>query len=208
MTNPSPKTGSATKKPSPPLPPPPSARRTDAALRPATALEVMVSRALDQELGWYFEYAEGALARESVGLLPSYAAVRVLATEPTDEACRTKAAELAQSVRGCVGALGARHASVLRAAYTPRRWPKSVENTFASLAPLVVRLAFAEDPWPARSARAGLEEAAAVRLGAAIVGKARVPVARWRAQAERLLGAAVAAYANERAQRAPALPLA
>jgi hypothetical protein len=53
-------------------------RRTDVAPRPATPLEVRVSRALDQELEWYFAYAEAALHRESVGMLPSYAVVRIL----------------------------------------------------------------------------------------------------------------------------------
>jgi hypothetical protein len=134
-------------------------RRTDAALRPSTPLDAIVSRALDQELEWFFAYAEGALCRESVGILPSYAAVRVLATEPTDEACRGKAHELGQTVRTCLRALPDRHSSVLRAAYTPRRWPRNIEKAFRTLAPVVVRLAFADDPWPARSARSGLEEA-------------------------------------------------
>jgi len=35
-------------------------RPTESALHPATPLEVMVSRALDQELEWYFAYAESA----------------------------------------------------------------------------------------------------------------------------------------------------
>src|SRR5271170_1382145 len=115
------------------------ARRTDVALKPATPLEVLVSRALDQELEWYFEYAEGALHRESVGMLPSYAVVRILADgmsaalprrgqceEPTDEACRSRAHELARTVQGCLSKVPGRHASVLRAAYTPRRWPSRV----------------------------------------------------------------------------------
>lgn len=82
-------------------PAPAATRRTDAALRPSTPLEAIVSRALDQELEWFFAYAESALHREDVGMLPSYAAVRVLATEPTDEACRSKAHELAHTVQAC-----------------------------------------------------------------------------------------------------------
>ena len=184
-------------------------RRTDAALRPATPLEVRVSRALDQELEWYFAYAEAALHRESVGMLPSYAAVRILATEPTDEACRIRALELARTVQGCLCRLQGRHASVLRAAYTPRRWPRAVENAFDILAPIAVRLAFASDPWPARlSAHTGLEEAVAVRLSATLRDPAKVKVAKIRTQAQRLLGNAVAAYAKARALEGAALGVA
>jgi hypothetical protein len=185
-------------------PPPP--RRTDAVLRSATALEVRVSRALDQELEWWFAYAEAALHRDDVGILPSYAAVRILATEPTDEACRIRGHELARAVQGCLCRLPGRHASVLRAAYTPRRWPRSVENAFDILAPIAVRLAFANDPWPARlSAHTGLEEAVAVRLSAALRDPAKVKVAKIRNRAQRLLGHAVAAYAKARALEGVAL---
>jgi hypothetical protein len=179
--------------------PPVSNRRTDAMLHPATPFEVRVSRALDQELEWYFAYAEAALHRESVGILPSYAAVRILATEPTDEACRARGHELARTVQGCLYRLPGRHASVLRAAYTPRRWPRAVENAFDVLASIAVRLAFANDPWPPRlSAHTGLEEAAAVRLSAALRDPVRVKVAKIRSQAQHLLGNAVAAYAKAR----------
>jgi len=191
----------------PSTPPPP--RRTDAALRPATPLEAIVSRALDQELEWFFAYAESALHREDVGILPNYAAVRILATEPTDEACRIRGHELARTVQGCLCRLTGRHASVLRAAYTPRRWPRSVENAFDVLAPIAVRLAFANDPWPARlSAHTGLEEAVAVRLSAALRDPAKVKVAKIRIQAQRLLGKAVAAYTKARALEGGALGVA
>jgi hypothetical protein len=193
-------------KPAPSSPAP--ARRTDAALQPASPLEVLVSRALDQELEWYFAYSEAALLRQNVGILPSYAAVRVLATEPTDEACRVKALELAATVRTCLASLQQPHASVLRAAYTPRRWPPKVQDVFDGLAPIVVRLAFADDPWPERAARTGLEEAAATRLSAALITPSRVPVARLRAQAQRLLGAAIVAYAAARGEQGPALSVA
>ncbi len=197
-------------------------RRTDVALKPATPLEVLVSRALDQELEWYFAYAEAALHRESVGMLPSYAVVRILADgtsaalprrgqceEPTDEACRSRAHELARTVQGCLSRLTGRHASVLRAAYTPRRWPSRVERAFNVLAPIAVRLAFANDPWPVRlSAHTGLEEAVAVRLSAALGDPAKVNVAKLRTQAQRLLGNAVAAYAKARALEGAALGIA
>jgi hypothetical protein len=160
---------------------------------------VVVSRALDQELDWYFAYAEAALQRDSVGMLPSYAVVRILATEPTDEACRLRAHELARAVRGCLHGIAGRHASVLRAAYTPRRWPSAVEKAFDELAPIAVRLSFAKDPWPAPlSAHTGLEEAAAVRLSAALNDPAKAKVARMRRQAQTLLGKAVVAYAKGR----------
>jgi len=183
--------------------PPPkarAARRTDTALQPATPLEVLVSRALDQELEWWFAYAEGALSRDSVGILPSYAAVKVLATEPTDEACRGRAHELARAVRGCLHTLHPRQASVLRAAYTPRRWPRAVESAFDVLAPIAVRLAFAQDPWPARSGHTGLEEAAALRLSTALLAPGKVNVAKMKARAQALLGDAIAAYATARSE--------
>ena len=191
------------KKPVPNTPPPapartPPTRHTDAALHPATPLEVIVSRALDQELEWFFAYAEGALHRESVGMLPSYAAVRILATEPTDEACRGRALELARMVRKCLDALSGAQASVLRAAYTPRRWPKAVERAWGSLSAVVVRLAFAADPWPPRTGHNGLEEAVALRLAAQLAAEKRVPVAELRSRAQSLLGRAVVAYANAR----------
>jgi hypothetical protein len=183
--------------------------RIDAALKLTRPLEVRVSRALDQELDWFFAYAEGALCHQSVGMLPPYAAVRVLATEPTDEAFRCRAYELARTVQGCLCRLAGRHASVLRAAYTPRRWPKAVENAFDVLAPIAVRLAFADDPWPPRlSAHTGLEEAVAVRLSAALRDPAKVKVAKVRIQAQHLLGKAVAAYAKARALEGAALGVA
>ncbi len=189
----------------PPAAPTPPIRRTDAALHPATPLEVIVSRALDQELEWYFAYAEGALHRESVGMLPSYAAVRILATAPTDEAGRGRALELARTVRKCLDALSGAHASVLRSAYTPRRWPKAVERTWGSLSALVVRLAFAADPWPPRTGHKGLEEAVALRLAAQLAHEKRVPTAELRSRARGLLRRAVVAYAQARSRESAAL---
>ena len=185
--------------------PAPRFRRADAALHPSSALETMVSRALDQELEWYFIYAETALGRESVELLPSYAAARVLSSSPTEDTLRIKALELAQTVQGCLRVLADRHASVLRAVYTPRRWPKNVEVEFQALTPVVVRLVVASDPWPARSAHAGLEDATAARLSARLVAAKPLPVARLKTRASRLFGAAVLAYMKVRALEAPAL---
>ena len=190
-------------KPTQPSTPPP--RRTDAALKPKAPLEVLVSRALDQELEWYFAYGEAALLRGDVTILPSYAAVRILATEPED-AVQRKAILLGVTVRKCLLSLRAPHASVLRTAYTPRRWPEPVERAFQSAAPIAVRLALANDPWPPRRSRSGLEEAAASRLCAAIVARSpQLRVRRLRVRAERLLGHAVVAYMNARALEGAAL---
>ena len=120
---------------------------------------------------------------------------------------RAAAQDLARTVRRSVHQLQGRNASVLRAAYTPRRWPKNVVKVFESLTPLAVRLSFADDPWPERSSRAGLEEAVATRLSAALVFKSSVPIARMRAQAQKLLGRAVLAYAKARSLEAPSLGL-
>jgi hypothetical protein len=182
-----------------PTPPTQSPRRTDAALQPKAPLEVLVSRAIEEELEWYFAYGDSALSRGDVTILPSYAAVRVLATEP-EGAVKGKAIELALTVQRCLASLRAPHASVLRTAYTPRRWPEPLERAFESAAPIAVRLALAHDPWPPRRSRSGLEEAAAMRLSAAIVAKSReLRVDRLRARAERLLGHGVVAYATARA---------
>lgn len=189
-----------------------TARRMES-LHPATPLEALVARALDQELAWFYEFAEAALHHENVGILPSYAIALMLTDgvsgelsadprgrEPTDEAVRIRGHELARTVRGCLHSLPGRHASVLRAVYTPRRWPKAVEKAFDVLAPIAVRLAFADDPWPPRlSAHTGLEEAAACRLSAALHDPAKVKVAKLKTQAQRLLGNAIAAYAKARA---------
>jgi hypothetical protein len=163
-----------------------------------TSLETRVTRALDQELEWYFSYAESALHRESVGMLPSYAAVRVLATEPTDAAVRGRALAIARTVCGCLRAMPTRHAEVLRAVYTPRSWPRNVSQAWGSLSAIVVRMAFVDDPWPPRSGRSGLEHAAGVRLSAALASSS-VSVPKLRNQAQRLLGNAVVAYAGLRA---------
>ena len=186
---------------------PPSPRRTDAALKPKAPLAIRISRALDQELEWYFAYGEAALSRGDVTILPSYAAVRVLATQP-DSAVGGKAADLARTVRRCLLSLRTPHASVLRTAYTPRRWPEPIKRAFQSAAPIAVRLALAGDPWPPRRSRSGLEEAGASRLCAAIVANNRqLRVARLRARAERLLGHAVVAYMKTRALEGASLGL-
>ena len=173
-------------------------RRTDDALHPTTPLEIMVSRALDQELEWWFAYGESALHRDRVRILPSYAAAPILATDPSEEALGAHAVEIATTVKRCLLAVRGKHAEVLRAAYTPRSWPKPVVKAMGPVAAVAVRMAFADDPWPERPSRTGLEQAAAARLAAAIKSGS-VPVGRLRSQASRLLGAAIVAYADARA---------
>jgi hypothetical protein len=187
----------------------PAIRRTDSALHPATPLEVTISCALDEELAWYFAYGEVAFLRGDVSILPNYAAIRFFGSEDAKGKAKAqthentvgrRALELALTARMVLHALPLPHASVLRAAYTPRRWPEPIERAFERVAPIAVRLALASDPWPARASRRGLEESAARRLSAAIVAKdPRVRVHRLRAEGERLLGRAVAVYAKGRA---------
>jgi hypothetical protein len=168
--------------------------RTDTALSPETDLEVMVSRALDQELEWYFSYGEGAMRHATIPVLPSYAAVPA---DSSDEAIQARAVEIATAVRSSLMLVGRKRAEILRAAYTPRSWPRPVKKAFGPLAAIVVRLAFADDPWPDRNAREGLEQAAATRLGGRVIGKS-TPLARLRKQAKRLLGGAIVSYARMR----------
>jgi hypothetical protein len=160
-----------------------------------------MSRAAHSELYWYFGFAEAALRRENVGILPSHVAVSVAPTD--DDTLRWLAESLARTVSQCLSSLPAPHASVLRAAYTPRRWPRSLEQTFQALAPIVVRLALAESPWPGRSSRSGLERAVAVQLSGALAAKKAALVARFKPRARRLLGSAIAAYAKARARAEP-----
>jgi len=136
------KKGVPTTPPAALTPTPPPTRRTDTALLPATPLDVIVSRALDQELGWFFAYPEGALHRESVGMLPSYAAVRILADgtsaalprrgqdlgEPTDEACRGRALDLAHEKRVPVAELRSRAQGPLGRAVVAYANARSLES--------------------------------------------------------------------------------
>ena len=196
-------------KPAKPAPATAAARRTDAALKPATPLDVLVSRALDQELEWYFSYAEAALRRQDIAMLPSYAAARVFAGGAPEGEGRPDAAALGRTVAVCLTSLPGPHASVLRAAYTPRRWPLLVWHEFQCLSGIAVRLTLGQDLWPARAAKSGLEEGAAMRLAAAIAGTtSKLSLERIKAEASRLLGGAVVAYTNARALEGAALGVA
>ena len=169
---------------------------TETALHPTTPLEILVSRAMDQELAWYFSYAEPALRRARVDMRPRDTAA--VTTDPTDALLHGRTIDIARIVRGCLSALPPRSAEVLRAVYTPRSWPKNVDKAFDRLSAIAVRLAFAHDPWPPRSGCSGLERATALRLSASLASSG-VPVRRLRRQAQRLLGRAVVAYAGLRA---------
>jgi hypothetical protein len=131
-------------------------------------------------------------------MLPSYAAART-------RACNAgrKARRLARTVDRSLTVLAAPHGAVLRAAFTPRRWPRDVQSQFAHLAPLVVRLYGTCDAWPGRGAHQGLEEAVALRLAARLAqGAAQLEPLRLGAQ--RLLDAAMMAYIAHRREVAPA----
>ena len=175
------------------------ARHAAAVLGKATPRQVQNALALDQQLTWYFEYAENALRRENVAFLPNCAIKGAFGSKVSEDALRIQAHMLARAVEGRLHSIADLHASVLRAAYTPRRWPKNVESTFETLAPVVVRLEVANNPWPARSAHAGLEDAAAARLSACLASGKAVKLDRLKADAGRLFGAAVTAYAEARA---------
>jgi hypothetical protein len=182
-------------------------RRTDAALHPSTPLELMISRALDQELEWYFVYAETALSREHVGLLPSYAAATVLSANPTEESFwARRTSSRTRSKAAFVPSQTATQASFARC--TRRAvGPKNVEAEFEMLAPVIVRLAVASDPWPARSAHAGLEDAAATRLSVRMIANKPIPMERLKTRATRLFGSAVMAYTKVRGLKEPVLGL-
>jgi hypothetical protein len=162
----------------------------------------VTSRALDQELDWYFSHAESALGRSGIGTLPAYAAARL--PDPTDPRARDHAVVLAHVVRDCLVAMDPPHVEVLRAAYTPCAWPTNVSDVLGALAPVAVRIILADDPWPPGSASDTLEERAAQRLALAIA-RATISVYRLRNQSQTLLARAVGAYASLRATGTSAL---
>jgi len=163
--------------------------------RPRTPIERLQ---LDDELEWFFGYAESALRRGRLSLLPSYVADGGRVGD-----ARAKASRLALGVQGCLGALPNPHAVVLCAVFSPRRWPRIVQESFDQLAPLAVRLFCTLDPWPRRHSHQGLEEAAALQLAARLQGPESAQVAGLRVQAVRLFESARAAYLRQRQLPAP-----
>jgi hypothetical protein len=156
---------------------------------------------LDDELEWFFGYAESALRRGRLVLLPSHAAGGARARD-----VRAKANRLALAVQASLVALPNPHAVVLRAVFSPRRWPRPVQESFEQLAPLAVRLFSTLDPWPRRHAHQGLEEAAAVQLAARLQGPESAHVEGLRVQAARLFESARSAYGKQRQLAAPRVP--
>ena len=155
-------------------------------------------RRAEDELEWFFGYAESALRHDRVAMLPTYAAARARVSE-----ARPKAQQLARTVLQSLGALPRPHAVVLRAAFTPRSWPRVVHEAFERLAPLVVRLFGTQDPWPGRGAHQGLEDAVALQLAARLRGDGHAQVEALRVQAQGLLESALIAYAAQRRQAMP-----
>ena len=169
---------------------------TPAAPSEAHEAAVGVARTLDRELAWYFSYAETAHRLGHVALLPSHEATRL--ASDSDDAVLLRARQLATTVQATLHALPAHHAGVLRAVYTPRRWPVAVTREFEDLSAIVVRLACADDPWPARTSHEGLEQAAALHLARLLAIDATRP-AELRKKARRLMGGAITAYMRARA---------
>ena len=110
-----------------------------------------------------------------------------------------RALQLATTVQSTLGAVSTRHAGVLRAAYTPRRWPVTVTREFQRLSAIAVRLVCSANPWPERSSHDGLERAAALDLARKIAGNKRRPAA-LRKEARRLMGSAIMAYIRARSK--------
>ena len=146
----------------------------------------------EAELDWYFGYAEGALRRGRLLLLPGHATARTR----TFDAGR-RAVQLAKGVDRCLAVLEAPHPTILRTVFTPRYWPACVKSEFTQLTPLVVRLYGTCDPWPARWSHQGLEHAIARRL-AARLAQGAAGLEPLRAGAQRLLDAAMTAYIAHR----------
>jgi hypothetical protein len=167
--------------------------------KPPSPLEAAVVRALDQELAWYFSYAETAARHQNVAFLPSHAATIAAEEHATEEDILFRSAKLASEVGLTLRMMPEPHASVLRAAYTPRRWPTAVVRDFGCLAAIVVRMAVAAHPWPVRSGHDGLEHAAAMHLTRLLMTDSARPAA-LRTKANRLMGKAITAYALARAK--------
>jgi hypothetical protein len=113
---------------------------------PPTNLKVEVTRALDQELAWFFGYAETARRVGGLTLLPPFAAKQATDAGETEEDQVRRAEQLAQTVQLAVRKVPTYCAGVLRAVYTPRRWPRCVVREFGSLSAIAVRLVRATEP--------------------------------------------------------------
>jgi hypothetical protein len=150
---------------------------------------------LVQELEWYFTYAETALRLGRLTLLPGHEVTRLSWT--TDDAVVRRALELATTVQLTLRGLKPHHVGVLRAGYTPRRWPIAVAREFRDLSAIVVRLVCAAYPWPERTGHDGLEQAAALHLARLLAIDAARP-AHLRRKARVLRDSALSAYERAR----------
>jgi hypothetical protein len=181
-------------------------RRAQASLTPETEActllpgPVQVSKAIDQELSWYFGYAESAHRLGSLALVPPYVAAQLPASSDSEEVMAARARNLVTTVQSALRKVPTQPAGVLRAVYTPRRWPIGVVREFGSLSAVAVRIACTEDPWPARSSHDGLEHAAAQELARRLTQETASPAA-LRKTARRLMGSAITAYVRARAER-------
>ena len=153
-----------------------------------------------QELAWYFGYAEAAARLGNLTLLPTHVAMQAAAAGETEDDQLRRVQALALTVQVALRALPTQCAGVLRAVYTPRRWPRAVTREFGPLSAVVVRLVCAAHPWPERSGHNGLEHAAARHLARQLVRDEGRPGV-LRKEARRLMGRAVTAYVRTRAQR-------
>jgi hypothetical protein len=162
---------------------------------------LQVTKAIDQELAWYFGYAESANRLGTLALVPAYVAAQLGALLDSEDVMAIRARALAATVEGALGEVPTQSAGVLRAVYTPRRWPVGVVREFGSLAAVVVRIACTEDPWPARCSHDGLERAAALQLARRLAEETASPAA-LRKTARRLMGSAITAYVRARAEGA------
>jgi hypothetical protein len=163
--------------------------------------EVRAAKALDHELEWFFSYAETAHRLGSVTLLPTHLArqlaTQLAAEDDSEEATARRGLELVTAVKIALGAMPTQHAGVLRAVYTPRRWPAAVVREFDNLAPIVVRLVCAGNPWPARNNHDGLETAAAHHLAHLLTQDDAKP-GILRKEARRLMRSAIGSYIRTR----------
>jgi hypothetical protein len=180
------------KKPSIPAP---------ANVAPEADLEVAIAQALDQELDWYFSYAESAKRFGNVAFLPTHESQRLAEVDDSDDAIARRALQLTTTIQSSLNAIADSDAGVLRAVFTPRRWPNAVTREFAHLSAIAVRLTCAANPWPSRNNHDGLETAAGHYL-AHLLAEDRAQPARLKKAAGALMGKAVTAYAYARAKGA------
>lgn len=159
----------------------------------------MGRRVIDQELDWYFRYAEAAHRLGGLKLLPTHESAALATVAGSDKAVERRAVDLVRTVEVTLDRLSTRDAGVLRAVYTPRRWPVVVEHRFQRLTAIAVRLVCAADPWPARTPHDGLETAAAQQL-ARLLARPSARPALLRREARRLMNRAVSAYSHARSQ--------